>query len=330
MNVGLTGIWVARFFPFFCAPVTDCKNMRNIIACPMCHSKLIELGCVSCNIAYQRNNGIPSFICREMYPSDDAYAEALRIIDFWGNGWEKRLAEPEHKPMFEYDRETLIKHIEESAEYQKEIDNVMVDIPSGYLNNKIALNIGCGAGSEALLLTHGGASCIAVDITPQAARAAEYLMRKIGGDGIGIQADTRFIPLEDSSVDLVYSSGVLHHSPEITRSVAEIYRVLKPGGKAYIMLYATWSVLFMQMRLMLSMGEKAWETEGRKNPCTTTYTIKECRDKFSQFSNVRVRKTGATLRYLKLIGKYMPASLDHSLSPYLGPCLNIVAEKPGV
>lgn len=302
--------------------------MQNILVCPICHGKLIELGCASCNTTYQRNNGIPSFICREMYPSDEAYAEALRIIDFWGNGWEKRLAESEHKPVFEYDREALVRYVEKGAEYQKEINSVMADIPAGTLKNRVALNIGCGAGDEALLLTYGGASCIAMDITSQAARATEYLIHKIGGDGIGIQADTRFIPLETSSVDVVYSSGVLHHSPEIARSIAEIHRVLKPGGKAYIMLYATWSVLFIQMRLMLSMGEKAWETGGRKNPCTTTYTINECWDMFSQFSNVRIRKTGESLKHIKIIGKYMPASMDRFLSPYLGPCLNIVAEKP--
>ena len=296
----------------------------------MCHGKLVELGCPSCNITYQRNNGIPSFICREMYPSDGSYTEALRIIDFWGNGWEKRLEEPDHKPWFMCDHETLIKYIEKDIEFQNKNDSVMgVDLPLDSLRGKVALNIGCGAGNEALLLTYSGASCIAMDITSQAARAAEQLMNKIGGDGIGIQADTRFIPLESSSVDVVYSSGVLHHSPEITRSIAEIYRVLKPGGRAYIMLYATWSVLFVQMRLMLSMGERAWETENRKNPCTTTYTVNECRSMFSQFGKVRIRKTGENLKHIKVIGKYMPASLDRILYPYLGPRLNIVAEKPG-
>lgn len=305
--------------------------MKNILACPMCHGKLVELGCASCNITYPKNNGVPSFICREMYPSDDAYAEALRIIDFWGNGWEKRLAEPEHKPWFECDQGALIKYAENIMELHKAGDSILgVDIHEDSLKNKVALNIGCGAGAEALVLTYSGANCIAMDITPQAARAAEYLMHKVGGDGIGIQADTRFIPLETSSVDVVYSSGVLHHSPKIAQSITEIYRVLKPGGKAYIMLYATWSVLFVQMRLMLSMGEKAWETGGRKNPCTTTYTVSECRDMFPQFKNVRIRKIGGNLKHIKIIGKYMPASLDHLLSPYLGPCLNIVAEKPNL
>lgn len=256
--------------------------MQNIFVCPMCHGRLIDLGCATCNISYQKKNGVLSLICREMYPSDAAYAEALRIIDFWGNGWEKRLVDSEHKPWFDCDHATLIQYIEESVAFHERSDSVMaVDLPLDILKGKVVLNIGCGAGTEALVLTHGGASCIAMDITTQAAQAAEILMHKIGGEGIGIQADTRFIPLASASVDVVYSSGVLHHSPEIDQSIAEIHRVLKPGGKAYIMLYATWSVLFVQMRMMLSMGEKAWETGSRKNPCTTTYTVKECRSMFS-------------------------------------------------
>ncbi len=303
--------------------------MRNLLACPICHGQLSDLNCASCGIDFKTNNGVPSFICRAMYPSDQEYAEALRIIDFWGNGWAKRLAEPEHTPWFECDRDTLIRYIVKDIEIQKASDSVMaVDLPLDSLNNKVALNIGCGAGSEATLLAYSGANCIAMDITSQAAQAAQYLVNKIGGKGIGLQADARFIPLETASVDVVYSSGVLHHSPDIAKSISEIYRVLKPGGRAYIMLYATWSVLFVQMRLMFSMGEKAWETGNRKNPCTTTYTKNECEKLFSQFSNVKIRKTGENLKHIKIIGKYMPASLDRALYPYLGPRLNIVAEKP--
>jgi len=303
--------------------------MNNLLACPICHGDLTELNCVSCNISFQQKNGVSSFICREMYPSAEAYAEASRIIDFWGNGWEKRLEESDHKPWFVCDHETLVQNVVKDIEFQKQSDSVMaVDLPLDSLKGKVALNIGCGAGTEASLLAYSDANCIAMDITSQAAQAAEYLINKIGGKGIGIQADTRFIPVKSDSIDIVYSSGVLHHSPEIAKSISEIHRVLRPGGKAYIMLYATWSVLFVQMRLMLSMGEKAWETGNRKNPCTTTYTKNECIKLFSQFSNVQVRKTGENLKHLKIVGKCMPASLDRILYPVLGPRLNIVVEKP--
>jgi ubiquinone/menaquinone biosynthesis C-methylase UbiE len=264
-----------------------------------------------------------------MYPSDEAFASAMKIIEFWGKGWEKRLQDTEHKPIFDRDLDALRAWVENDIEWQKANDSLIgVDLLLDSLMDKSVLNIGTGAGTEALLLSFAGADCVAMDITSQAAAAAESLIRKIGGKGLGVQADARFIPLGDSTVDVVYSSGVLHHSPDMARSIAEIHRVLKPGGKAYIMLYATWSIIFVQMRLMLSMGEKAWETENRKNPHTTTYTKRECQQIFSDFEKVSIRKTGASLKQLKLIGRFMPTTLDRFLGPLLGPRLNIVAHKP--
>lgn len=299
------------------------------LVCPVCHGTLDDHGCVSCHATFGKHEGIRSLICREMYPSDEAFASALKIIEFWGKGWEKRLQDAEHKPIFDSNLDALKAWIENDIEWQKANDSLIgVDLPLDSLTDKSVLNIGAGAGTEALLLSYSGANCIAMDITSQAAAAAESLIRKIGGKGLGVQADARFIPLGDSTVDIVYSSGVLHHSPDMARSIAEIHRVLKPGGKAYIMLYATWSIIFVQMRLMLSMGEKAWETGNRKNPHTTTYTKRECQQMFSDFENVSIRKTGASLKQLKLIGRFMPTTLDRFLDPFLGPRLNIVAQKP--
>jgi ubiquinone/menaquinone biosynthesis C-methylase UbiE len=307
------------------------KSTKIETVCPICHGELDDLGCTECKAEFAKpaGSGVRSLICREMYPSDEAYTSALKIIDFWGKGWEKRLQDDEHKPIFSSDLDALKRWIEGDIAFQKANDSLLgVDLPLDSLTGKSVLNIGAGAGTEALLLAHSGADCMAMDITSQAAAAAETLIRKIGGKGLGVQADARFIPLGDSTVDLVYSSGVLHHSPDLVRSIAEIRRVLKPGGKAYIMLYATWSIIFVQMRLMLSMGEKAWETENRKNPHTTTYTAGECRELFSAFEHVSVRKTGASLKQLKVVGRFMPTCFDRSLDPYLGPRLNIVARKP--
>lgn len=305
------------------------RSQEIEIVCPICHGTLDDEGCASCKAQFTLRQGVRSLICREMYASDQAFASALEIIEFWGKGWEKRLGDAEHRPIFEFDLGALRNWIEKDIKWQKANDSLLgVDLALDSLNGKSVLNIGAGAGTEALLLSYAGANCIAMDITSQAAAAAEFLIRKIGGQGLGVQADGRFIPLRDASVDLVYSSGVLHHSPELARSIAEIHRVLKPGGKAYIMLYATWSIIFVQMRLMLSMGEKAWETENRKNPHTTTYTKRECEEIFSAFENLSIRKTGASLKHLKIIGKIMPTTFDRFLDPYLGPRLNIVAQKP--
>jgi SAM-dependent methyltransferase len=262
-----------------------------------------------------------------MYSTETDYLDALRIIDFWGNGWEKRFQEPDHSNLFTADQNELRVLVDQDKNFHRQSDSVM-PLSHEEVAGKIALNIGCGAGSEALVLASIGAQCIAMDITMPAARAAEQLVEKLGGECVGIQADSRYLPLEDCSVDLVYSSGVLHHSPSIEKSVAEIYRVLKPGGKAFIMLYATWSVLFIQQRLMRSMGEGAWETGTRRNPHTTTYSLSECRRLFSQFSISRLEKTGEALKRLALVGRCVPDSFDRPFHSLLGPRINIVAVKP--
>lgn len=203
-----------------------------------------------------------------------------------------------------------------------------MDLPLDSLKGKVALNIGTGTGTEALLLAVSGAQGVAMDVTSQAARAAEYFIRKMQGKGMRIQADARFIPLGNSSVDVVHSSGVLHHYPDLARSIAEIHRVLNPAGEAYIMLHATWSIMFLQMRMMRSMGETAWETENKKNPNTTTDTTRECRKLFADFRNVTIRMTGASLRQLGHLGRFTPTACDRWLDRYLGPRLKLVVDKP--
>ena len=58
--------------------------------------------------------------------------------------------------------------------------------------------------------------------------------------------------LEDASIfsiSVVYSSGVLHHTPNTQETLMEVYRVLRPGGEAIIGLYATFSIMFLWYRL---------------------------------------------------------------------------------
>ena len=196
-----------------------------------------------------------------------------------------------------------------------------------------------------------GAVCLGMDITNPAANAAEHLIRIMEREGAGIQADARYIPVSNDSLDFVYSSGVLHHSPDINRSVSEIHRCLKRGGKAYIMLYAKWSHIFMGQRIkgilkgywskkkqqqyISHAGETAWRTESRKNPHTDTFSKKECEALFRDFKRVQIRKGSFTLTQLPVLAKFIPSSTldDFSLrhlkflDGLLGACLFIVAEK---
>src|SRR5205085_2094425 len=61
------------------------------------------------------------------------------------------------------------------------------------------------------------------------------------------QADATRLPFRPASFDVVYSHGVLHHIPDIGAAVAEVYRVLRPGGRAVVMLYHRRSLNYLEI-----------------------------------------------------------------------------------
>jgi ubiquinone/menaquinone biosynthesis C-methylase UbiE len=99
------------------------------------------------------------------------------------------------------------------------------------------LEIGCGCGSEAERFARGGARYTAVDLTNAAVSITRRRFQLGGLEGRFIQGDAEDLPFADGSFDLVYSHGVLHHTPNTPRTIREVHRVLGPGGRAVIMLY---------------------------------------------------------------------------------------------
>jgi ubiquinone/menaquinone biosynthesis C-methylase UbiE len=55
-------------------------------------------------------------------------------------------------------------------------------------------------------------------------------------------ADAEILPFSDSSFDMVYSWGVLHHSNDTEKAIKEVARVLRPNGYARVMVYHKWSI----------------------------------------------------------------------------------------
>jgi SAM-dependent methyltransferase len=84
------------------------------------------------------------------------------------------------------------------------------------------LEIGAGTGEQAAELRRRGFDVTAIEI-PVSNYAANRVFPILDYDG-------RHIPLPDASVDIVFSSNVLEHVPDLKQMHAEIARVLKPGG----------------------------------------------------------------------------------------------------
>jgi len=99
------------------------------------------------------------------------------------------------------------------------------------------LEIGCGCGSEAERFARAGAHYTAVDLTNAAVCITRRRFALANLPGRFVQGDAENLPFVDGSFDIVYSHGVLHHTPDTPRTIREIHRVLSPGGRAIIMLY---------------------------------------------------------------------------------------------
>jgi SAM-dependent methyltransferase len=99
------------------------------------------------------------------------------------------------------------------------------------------LEIGCGLGTDGAQFAEAGAIYTGVDLTEAAIDLARKRFQLFDLPGEFRVADAENLDFADESFDVVYSHGVLHHTPDTAAAVAEVHRVLKPGGRAIVMLY---------------------------------------------------------------------------------------------
>lgn len=117
-------------------------------------------------------------------------------------------------------------------------------IPFDELHGKDVLEIGCGTGVHTRLLAQSGANVTAVDLTPT---AVEFTTRRLTHAGLlanVVEADAESLPFPEASFDFVWSWGVIHHSTDTDRVIAEISRVLRPGGRLAFMVYHRTSLTY--------------------------------------------------------------------------------------
>lgn len=99
------------------------------------------------------------------------------------------------------------------------------------------LEIGCGLGTDGARFAKAGADYTGVDLTEAAVDFARKRFELFDLPGKFRTADAEQLDFPDESFDVVYSHGVLHHTPDINSAVRGIHRVLRPGGRAIVMLY---------------------------------------------------------------------------------------------
>lgn len=162
--------------------------------------------------------------------------------------------------------------------------------------NREVLEIGVGLGADHQSFGQAGAILHGVDLTE---RAIAHTQRRF--DILGLKstlqvADAENLPFEDDRFDVVYSWGVLHHTPDTPKAVDEVFRVLKPGGTARIMIYYKYSLIgaMLWMRYGLMRGRpfiSLAELYSRylESPGTKAYSFGEARDIFGRYVNVELK-----------------------------------------
>lgn len=209
-------------------------------------------------------------------------------------------------------------------------------------SGKRLLEVGCGTGTDSLQFARGGALFTGIDLTPRSIEIARKRFEVYRQQGDFRLSDAENLDFPEQSFDVVYSFGVIHHTPDTERAAAEIHRVLKRGGKAIVMVYHRsslyyWGGIILKRGLLRGelwkaspdelMSRYVEHTETGGRPLVKAYTRSEVRRMFSMFSDCKVEVNQLTRQELGVLGRLMPENIFQWLARNFGWNLLITATK---
>lgn len=164
---------------------------------------------------------------------------------------------------------------------------------------KKVLEIGCGIGTETINFARAAALVTAVDLSEKSLEIARQRAHVFGCDIKFYQANaeelSQKIPVEE--YDLIYSFGVIHHTPHPERAISEIRKYMGPQSVFKMMVYhrRSWKVLW----ILMNYGKGAFwrlnkliagHSEAQTGcPVTYTYTKKSVKDLLKRFKIVEMK-----------------------------------------
>jgi SAM-dependent methyltransferase len=159
------------------------------------------------------------------------------------------------------------------------------------------LEVGVGMGADHLEWAKSGPSRLAgVDLTPRAIAWTQERLAIYEFASELQEADAEELPFADDSFDIVYSWGVLHHSPDTPQAFREVHRVLRPGGVLRAMIYHRPSVvgLMLWVRYGIVAGRPGLSltdlyAHHLESPGTKGYSVAEARNLAAPFNSCQIR-----------------------------------------
>jgi len=200
--------------------------------------------------------------------------------------------------------------------------------------DKKVLEVGCGIGIDGMEFAKNGSDYTGVDISEKSLELAKTYFALNEQKVNLLVADAENLPFENNTFDLVYSWGVLHHTPNTQKAIEEIYRVLKPEGKIIVMLYNKYSMVGLQLYIRygflrgnLRANLNDLYAFHHESPGTKAFTDKEAKDLFSRFRELKISNivTPYDLRIARNI--FLPKIFQLVIPSRLGFFKIIQAEK---
>ncbi len=185
------------------------QHLRDLLVCPRCHGEL-DFGerwvvCRRCGREYPIEGHVPVMLAAA---SNDGFGHDLYRAQLHGNFFER---------VFHNNRiSTLIRLITDEL---------------GVERGARSLDVGCNTGPLLIPLRRRGYDVVGIDISPDDVHQAEHYLREraLPDDRLSV-ADGTSLPFRDRSFDLVLLIDVLEHTDHPEGIVAEVRRVLTPGG----------------------------------------------------------------------------------------------------
>jgi SAM-dependent methyltransferase len=198
-------------------------SLLSLLRCPRCGTELRMRGDLVCTTGhgYPVKNGIPRFTAPSTY------------ADNFGFEW------------------TTFPKVQLDSENQNESETTFrakTGLTPEDVAGKSVLDGGCGMGrfSDVVARWHAH-QVVAVDLTNAVDAAAENLRGHAGTHVL--QADLRRLPLAPEAFDIVFSIGVLHHTPNTREAFMRLAEMVKPGGLLCVWVYSS------KLRISLAGGE---------------------------------------------------------------------------
>jgi SAM-dependent methyltransferase len=204
------------------------EQAHALLACPACRGGLSEaLACTGCGRKWPAPGGIPRLRL-------DVGERTEVVRQFYDQA-----PFPGYPPN---DSLTWLRARAERSAFARLLDS---SIPG----DALIAEIGCGTGQMSLYLARADRQVVALDLSPAALALGASAARRWGiGQVSFVECDLGRLPLREGAFDIVYCSGVLHHTPDPAAAFAGIVGAVKPGGHVILGLYNLYARLPLRLR----------------------------------------------------------------------------------